>query len=223
MTHRILLVEDDPYLQDGLSELLKLEGYAVTLAGTVREAQAAWDGAGFDLAILDVRLPDGSGLDLCREIKAQSLVPIIFLTANDLESDIVTGLELGADDYITKPFSLAVLRARVNAVLRRNDKGMAQCIGPFRFDFQNMVFYKNETPIELSKTEQKLLNLLVSNANHTVTRDRLIDCIWTNGAAFVDENALSVSINRLRNKLEDNPKKPEFIKTVYGLGYQWES
>lgn len=217
----ILIIEDDLSLSNGIMLSLKSPEFSILQAFNLLEARKYLLEA--DLILIDINLPDGSGLDLCREIKAQSVVPVIFLTANDLESDIVTGLELGADDYITKPFSLAVLRARVNAVLRRNDKGMAQCIGPFRFDFQNMVFYKNETPIELSKTEQKLLNLLVSNANHTVTRDRLIDCIWTNGAAFVDENALSVSINRLRNKLEDNPKKPEFIKTVYGLGYQWES
>ncbi len=216
----ILLVEDDIALSNGIMLSLKGPEFAIRQAFCLDDAKKQLSGA--DLILIDVNLPDGSGLDFCREIKTQSSVPVIFLTANDLESDIVTGLELGADDYITKPFSLAVLRARVNVCLRRSDKDNEMIIGPFRFDFHNMMFYKNEISIELSKTEQKLLNLLVSNANHTVTRDRLIDCIWTNGAAFVDENALSVSINRLRNKLEDNPQKPKFIKTVYGIGYQWD-
>ena len=144
---------------------------------------------------------------------------MIFLTVNDLESDIVTGLESGGDDYITKPFSLAVLRARVNAVLRRNEPGVKS--GGIELDFENMRFYKNGRELELSKTEQRLLRLLSKNPGVTMQRERLIDRIWSDGAEFVDSNALSVAVKRLRDKIEDDPQKPVLIKTVYGIGYVW--
>ena len=148
---------------------------------------------------------------------------MILLTANDMEMDIVTGLESGADDYITKPFSLAVLRARVNAQLRRGAHPQASCveIDAFRFDFDRMDFRKAGQPVELSKTEQKLLRLLVENRGRTLSRAMLVDRIWTDGAAFVEENALSVMVKRLRGKLEDNPSAPKYLKTVYGIGYTW--
>ena len=175
----------------------------------------------FDLLILDVNLPDGSGLDLLREVRQGEAVPVILLTANDLEMDVVTGLESGADDYITKPFSLAILRARVNAQLRRGTKSAWVELDGFRFDFDRMAFWKNGEPIELSKTEQKLLRLLVENRGQTMSRGALVDRIWTDGADFVDENALSVTVKRLRGKLEDDPSSPQYLKTVYGLGYTW--
>ena len=150
-------------------------------------------------------------------------MPVILLTANDLETDIVTGLELGAEDYITKPFSLAVLRARVNAQLRRQAGGAGQVVevGEFIFDFARMEYRKAGRLIELSKTEQKLLRLLVQNRGVTLTRADLVDRVWTDGAAYVDENALSVTVKRLRDKLEDTPSKPKYLKTVYGVGYTW--
>ena len=171
-----------------------------------------------DLVILDVNLPDGSGLDLCREIRKSSHVPIIFLTANDMEIDIVTGLESGADDYITKPFSLAVLRARVNAVTRRRLSDGSQFeFGNYFFDFDNMKFLDDGVPVELSKTEQRLLKLFVQNMGQTLSRELLLQRIWSDGAEFVEENALSVTVKRLRQKLPDAP-----IRTVYGIGYVWE-
>ena len=150
-------------------------------------------------------------------------MPVILLTANDMEMDIVTGLESGADDYITKPFSLAVLRARVNAQLRRGAHPHASCveIDAFRFDFDRMDFRKAGRPVELSKTEQKLLRLLIENRGRTLPRAMLVDRIWTDGAEFVEENALSVTVKRLRGKLEDNPSAPKYLKTVYGIGYTW--
>lgn len=217
---KILLIEDDHALSNGIALSLKSD-YTVLQAASLTEAKDMPEHV--DLIILDINLPDGNGLDFFRSVKDRTNTPVIFLTANDLESDIVAGLEMGADDYITKPFSLAVLRARVNTVLRRCETGGRKALGPFLFDFENMIFTKDGTPFELSRTEQKLLFMLVSNPGQTLTRDRLIDCIWSCGAVFVDENALSVSISRLRNKLEDNPKKPVYIKTVYGIGYQWES
>ena len=151
-------------------------------------------------------------------------MPIILLTANDMETDIVTGLELGADDYITKPFSLAVLRARVKARIRsiENKEFVGYQSERFLFNFQEMTYMVSGKQIELSKTEQKLLRLLIENKGIVLKRSVLIDRIWTDGAEYVDENALSVAIKRLRDKIEDVPTKPQIIKTVYGIGYKWE-
>ncbi|MCI5904445.1 MAG: response regulator transcription factor, partial [Oscillospiraceae bacterium] len=158
------------------------------------------------------------GFDFLREIRGKYDTPVIMLTANDMESDVVFGLEQGADDYITKPFSLAVLRARVNARIRRGNAPQKRFVcGGFVFDFERMEFSADGVPAELSKTEQKLLRILTENAGVTVSRARLVDRIWTDGAEYVDENALSVAVNRLRNKLGAQ----EHIKTVYGVGYVW--
>lgn len=177
-----------------------------------------------DLLILDVNLPDGSGFDLLQEIRRTSDLPVILLTANDLEMDIVSGLEQGANDYITKPFSLAVLRARVNTQLRNRTAQMQKESAKntqiwegsiWKFDFTNMRFTVSGQEVELSKTEQKLLALLVQHVGMTVPRETLMDRIWTDGAVYVDENALSVAIKRLRDKLQAK----EQIRTVYGIGY----
>ncbi|MNN47816.1 Sensory transduction protein regX3 [compost metagenome] len=150
-------------------------------------------------------------------------VPVIFLTANDMESDIVFGFELGCDDYITKPFSLMVLRSRVMAVLRRSDPQREDklILGSMIFDFGRMEFRRQGQQISLSKTEQKLLKVLVSNRGQILTRDQLMEQVWNHEAEFVDENALTVTVKRLRTKIEDDPSAPKFIKTVYGLGYMW--
>lgn len=211
----ILIVEDDKSLNNGIA--LSFSSDKIIQACSISEARKVFNAA-VELIILDVNLPDGSGLDFCREIRTISKVPIIMLTANDMETDVVAGLESGADDYITKPFSLAVLRARVNAVLRRNEPvDNIFKDGSFDFNFETMTFLNNGMAIELSKTEQKLLKLFVNNCGRTLSRDMLIDRIWTNGAEFVEGNALSVAVRRLREKLTDAP-----IKTVYGIGYIWE-
>ena len=212
---KLLVVEDDHALNQGIA--LSLAGETVVQAFCVKEAEKLFDDS-IDLVILDINLPDGSGLDLCREIRKSSSVPIIFLTANDMEIDIVTGLESGADDYITKPFSLAVLRARVNAVTRRrmSEGGLFE-FGNYSFDFDNMKFLDDGMPVELSKTEQRLLKLFVQNVGQTLSRELLLQRIWSDGAEFVEENALSVTVKRLRQKLPDAP-----IRTVYGIGYVWE-
>ena len=218
----ILLIEDDISLSNGIKLALQSPENQIIQCFNIREARQT-DTTEFSLVILDINLPDGNGLDYLQEIKRTCSVPIILLTANDLETDIVMGLELGADDYITKPFSLAVLRARVNARIRSTEK--KETVGyqteRFRFDFQEMTYYVLEDPVELSKTEQKLLRLLVENRGQTVSRGALVDRIWTDGADFVDENALSVTVKRLRVKLEDDPSSPQYLKTVYGLGYTW--
>ena len=220
--HELLLVEDDDALGRGIRLALEGGGLRVTVCHTLAEGRRALEDGAFDLLILDVNLPDGNGLDFLRTLRRDHAAPVILLTANDLETDIVTGLELGADDYITKPFSLAVLRARVNAQLRRGTPAAARYEAEgLSLDFDRMEFQRDGQPVELSKTEQKLLRLLVENRGRTLTRAQLVDRIWTDGAAYVDENALSVTVKRLRDKLEETPSRPRFIKTVYGLGYTW--
>ena len=219
---KLLLVEDDLALGQGVRLALQTEDRPVTLCRTLAQARQALEGEGpFALAILDVNLPDGSGLTFLEEVRGR--LPVILLTANDWETDIVAGLELGAEDYITKPFSLAVLRARVNAQLRRSsgEGGTVVQVGPFTIDIGRMEYRKHGRLVDLSKTEQKLLRLLVQNRGTTLTRADLVDRIWTDGAEYVDENALSVTVKRLRDKLEDTPSKPQYLKTVYGVGYTW--
>ena len=212
---KLLIIEDDKALNDGIA--LSFSGSEVLQAYSLEEARRLID-LKPDLAILDINLPDGSGLDFCREIRGFCQTPVIFLTANDMEIDIVAGLESGADDYITKPFSLAVLRARVNAVLRRKQTdGSVFSQGEFFFDFENMIFRSGDEPAELSKTEQKLLKTLVSNRGVSLSRETLLNRIWSDGPEFVEENALSVTVNRLRKKLPGLP-----VKTIYGVGYTWE-
>lgn len=220
---KILLLEDDAALGSGIQLALQSPAVQITLCPTLEQARRALNQNPFDLLILDVNLPDGSGLELLGQLRKSRDVPVILLTANDMEMDIVTGLESGADDYITKPFSLAVLRARVNAQLRRGAHPRASCveIGAFCFDFDRMDFRKAGQPVELSKTEQKLLRLLIENRGKTLSRAMLVDRLWTDGAEFVEENALSVTVKRLRGKLEDNPSAPQYLKTVYGIGYTW--
>lgn len=221
---KIFLLEDDATLSRGISMALSGPGCAVILADCLTQAQEKLAGPSYDLLILDINLPDGSGLDLLRKLRDQgNETPTILLTANDLELDEVTGLEAGADDYITKPFSLAVLRARVHAQLRRGSRPASAKleVGPFVFDFDKMLYRRDDLEIDLSKTEQKLLRVLVENRGHVVSRSTLVDRVWTDGAEFVEENALSVTVKRLRGKLEKDPAKPEYLKTVYGIGYTW--
>ena len=219
---KILLLEDDTALGSGIQLALENPSVQIRLCRTLAQGKEEAARNAYDLLILDVNLPDGSGLELLRQVRQGSAVPVILLTANDLEMDIVTGLESGADDYITKPFSLAVLRARVNAQLRRGTGKPAYFkLDDFTFDFDAMEFRKNGQSMDLSKTEQKLLRFLVENRGQTLSRATLVDRIWTDGAEYVDENALSVTVKRLRGKLEDDPSSPKYLKTVYGIGYTW--
>ena len=216
---RILLLEDDEALGRGICMALETPSCTVTHCSTCLQAINILQGMVFDLLILDINLPDGSGLELLRTLRQNGTsTPAILLTANDLELDEVTGLEAGADDYITKPFSLAVLRARVNAQLRRSVPVKQDRIelNGFILDFTRMEFSKEGTIIDLSKTEQRLLRLLAENRGRTLPRELLLEKVW-DGGEFVDENALSVAVRRLRGKLGNAP-----IRTVYGVGYTWE-
>ena len=219
---RILIVEDDKGLREGIELALKREDFSFVLCESIAGARDALSvREGFDLILLDLNLPDGSGYELLKEIKNKGNEPVIILTANDLEMDEVRGLELGAEDYITKPFSLMVLRARIDKALKNagKEENRIYRFEDFYFSFEDMQVKKGDEEIILSKTELKLLQFLVENKNRILTRDRLIDKIWTEGAEYVDENALSVTIKRLRDKL----KAQENIKTVYGIGYVWKN
>jgi len=221
--HCILILEDDCALCNGIALALGTQDRSFLLCGTIAEAREKIRSAAPGAFILDIKLPDGSGLDFCRELRSAGYTaPVLMLTANDTELDMVAGFQTGADDYVTKPFSLAVLRARIDALLRRGDysKNTADANG-FMFDFERSRFEKNGEVIELSKTEARLLFLLYSNKGQTLTREQLLEKIWPDGAEYVDENALSVSVLRLRSKLEDEPSNPQFIKTVHGIGYKW--
>ena len=218
---QILIVEDDKDLNLGLYRALKEEKRQIISCCDLHTAREQLLCGIPDLILLDLNLPDGNGIALLKELCKKFNKPaVILLTANDTDEDVVNGLEQGADDYITKPFSLAVLRARVNTQLRRksNEKiDAGYLIGNYAFDFSSQRFSVDKKSVELSKTEQKLLRLLLDNKGHTVERSTLIDHIWTDGADFVDENALSVAIKRLRDKLNAH----RYIKTVYGIGYVW--
>ena len=219
----ILIVEDDRALSQGIRLGLEGEGRRFVQASTLAQGERALEERTFSLVVLDLNLPDGSGLELLRRLRARSALPVLILTANDLELDQVTGLELGADDYVTKPFSLAVLRARVNAQLRRGTPAPSACYEAegLSLDFERMEFRRDGQIVELSKKEQKLLRVLVENRGRTVPRETLLDRVWTDGAEYVEENALSVTVKRLRDKLEERPSKPRLLKTVYGIGYTW--
>ena len=217
-SEQILILEDDIELNRGLCTAFKNDGKSVVSVRTIKSAEEQLSILTPALVLLDINLPDGSGLDLLRKIKSQKPdLPVIMLTANDTDDDIVKGFEYGADDYITKPFSLSVLRARVNSKLKKTtkDEGIIN-IGDYSFDFSQMKFKKGDDILELSKTEQKILKILVLNTGATVRREDLIDKVWTDGSEYVDDNALSVSVKRLRDKLSTDR-----IKTVYGIGYSW--
>ena len=228
MMQQILIIEDDKALNLGLSKALKADDKQIVSAKNLKEAREQLLCGAPALILLDINLPDGSGLSFLQEIRQKDMpdVPVILLTANDTDMDIVNGLELGADDYITKPFSLAVLRARVNTQLKKAEKLLKNAGGKdnvyrteaYEFNFDRMEFLVDGNAVELSKTEQKLLRLFVENEGITLRRELLLEKIWSDGAEYVDENALSVSVKRLRDKL--NAK--ETIKTIYGIGYRWE-
>ncbi len=218
MNANILLVEDDAFLRDGLTELLVNEGCKITAAENARTARAFLGTAAFDLVILDVRLPDGSGLDICREIRsAGKAVPILFLTACDDENEIVAGLDAGADDYVTKPFGTKELLARIRSLLKRTQKSR-YIFGDIVIDAESMSVTRSGENIYVTPTEFQILIRLVKNNGTIVTRSSLLANIWDNDGNFIDDNTLSVHISRLREKIGGKR-----IVTVRGIGYRWEA
>lgn len=220
----IQIVEDDRALSDGIRLALREPELTFIQNTNIRQAKQTFEQEKPELLILDVNLPDGSGYDYLEWMRARSGIPVLMLTANDMEIDEVTGLSLGADDYMTKPFSIAVLRARIQALRRRlGEKNKNAYTGDgFSFDFEKLKFFANGQEIFLSVNEQRLLRLLVDNPGRILTREVLVDRIWGDGE-YVDENALSVTVRRLRAKLEDEETHGSCIQTVYGQGYMWKN
>ena len=222
---RILIVEDDETIALGLEYALKQEGMCAQVCGTIAAAKDALLAQAFDLAILDINLPDGTGYALCRYIKERAQTPVIFLTVHEEEVSAVMGLEMGADDYITKPFRLRELLARVRAVLRRNASAHAPQqieIGPLRILLAQGRVYRHGVEVNLSATEFRLLLALAQHPGQVLSRDQLLARIWDVDGQFIEDNTLSVSIKRLREKIEDDPQAPRLITTVRGLGYRME-
>lgn len=223
MMKRILIVEDDENLSRGITFAFEKDGYSVIKTNTLKTGQVAFNGQNIDIVILDLGLPDGNGMELCKSIREKSNIPVIMLTACDLETDEVSGLMAGADDYITKPFSLSVLRARVEAVLRRMEKRDNHIIqsGAYRLDTTLCKLFKDSEEITISATEFRLLNYFMSNAGQVLTKEQILAALWDNQGNYVDENTLSVNISRLRAKIESDPKNPKTLKTIHGMGYIW--
>jgi two-component system response regulator RegX3 len=223
---RVLVVEDEESFSDALSYMLRREGYEVEIAPTGPDALSAFDRSGADLVLLDLMLPGLSGTEVCRELRSRSHVPIIMVTARDAEVDKVVGLELGADDYVTKPFSSRELVARIRAVLRRGaepDELITSIVeaGPVRMDVERHVVSVDGQPVSMPLKEFDLLELLLRNAGRVLTRGQLIDRVW--GADYVgDTKTLDVHVKRLRAKIEPDPANPKYLVTVRGLGYKFE-
>ena len=222
---RIFFVEDDASLRSGLTFALEKQGYAVTTAATRAEAESLWQAGAFDLVILDVSLPDGSGYDLCRKIRQTSQVPLIFLTAADEETEVIMGLDLGGDDYITKPFKLAVFFSRVNALLRRSAQfpqtGRQLFSGGIAVDLLQQTVTRNGRPVDLTATEYKLLCFLMENPGQVLSADQILGRLWDCEERYIDSSTLTVYIRRLRTKIEEDPAHPQKILTVRGMGYKW--
>lgn len=221
----ILIVEDDWQLNKGIALALKGSDYRCFQCDCIEAARKQWKESPLDLILLDINLPDGSGMDWLNEVRRQSQIPIIIISANNMETDIVVALESGANDYLTKPFGLMVLRARIRVWLReksRENRGVYQT-EEYCFDFNKMEFWANGVPVELSRTEQKLLRKLVENPNLTLSRTALTDEVWSGESEYVNEHALTVVMKRLRAKLGENEGSRSYIRTVYGIGYAWIS
>lgn len=223
---RILLLEDDEALALGVEFTLKDEGYDVVRCSSVSDAEACFNEGKYDIAILDIMLPDGSGYDVCKYIKQKSSIPIIFLTACDEEANVVMGLDIGADDYVTKPFRVRELISRINAVLRRtkakNREAMILKSGDIELNTETATVKKNGVDLSLSSQEYKLLIIFMSNPGSVMSREQVLDKLIEGSGAYFDTNTLSVYIRRIREKIEDDSSNPMYIKTVRGLGYKWD-
>ena len=224
---RLFLLEDDLSLINGLSFALKKQGYDIEVARTTLEAEALWEDEKYDLAILDVSLPDGSGFDFCKKIRRTSKVPIMFLTAADEETDVIMGLDIGGDDYMTKPFKLAIFLSRINALLRRSEDFNTAvtelnsndiCVRLLKGEV-----YKKGQLLELTASEYKLLCLFMEHPNQVLSTEQILGKLWDCNENYIDNNSLSVYIRRLRTKIEDHPGEPKRIITVRGMGYKWNT
>lgn len=222
---RILLLEDDLSLINGLFFAFQKQGFTLEIARTLKEAEELWEDGRYELLVLDVSLPDGTGFEFCQKVRQSSKVPIIFLTASDEEMNIIMGLDIGGDDYITKPFKLGVLMSRINALLRRakdfhfadselNSNGIKV------FLLQGQA-YKNNERLDLTAAEYKLLCFFMKNPNTVLSKEQILDKLWDCEGNYIDSSTLTVYIRRLRMKIEDNPSEPKMLLTVRRMGYKW--
>ena len=223
--NNILLLEDDLSLINGLSFAFKKQGFGLDVARTLKEADAIWADGKYDLLVLDVSLPDGSGFAFCKRVRQVSKVPIIFLTASDEEMNIIMGLDIGGDDYITKPFKLGVLVSRINALLRRA-KDFNSADTELRSNGIKVLLlqgqaFKNGELLDLTAAEYKLLCLFVQNPNVVLSKEQILDKLWDCEGNYIDSSTLTVYMRRLRMKVEDNPSEPKMLLTVRRMGYKW--
>lgn len=222
---RLLLLEDDLSLINGLSFAFKKQGFVLDIARTITEAETLWADGKYDLLVLDVSLPDGSGFEFCQKVRRTSKVPVIFLTASDEEMNIIMGLDIGGDDYITKPFKLGVLISRVNALLRRSRdfaaSGTELSSNGIKVLLLQRQVYKNGVLLDLTAAEYKLLCLFMQNPGVVLSKEQILDKLWDCEGSYIDNNTLTVYMRRLRIKVEDNPSEPQMLLTVRRMGYKW--
>lgn len=220
---KILLVEDDSQITAYLGELLRAEGFDTQIAGSKKEAGECLLAQDFDLVLLDVSLPDGNGFSICAEVKREYEIPVVFLTASGDEYSVVAGLDMGADDYIAKPFRPRELISRIRSVLRRckKEQRILSC-GDLRVNVSSATVTKGEKELFLSALEYRLLLLLLQNKGQILTRNQLLEEIWDASGEYVNDNTLSVYMKRLREKIEENPQSPRLLHTIRGIGYRME-
>lgn len=221
---KILLVEDDGQIASYLGELLRAEGFDTQISGSKKEAGECLLAQAFDLVLLDVSLPDGNGFSICAEIKREYEIPVIFLTASGDEYSVVAGLDMGADDYIAKPFRPRELISRIRSVLRRckKEQRILSC-GDLKVNVSSATVTKGEKELFLSALEYRLLLLLLQNKGQILTRNQLLEEIWDASGEYVNDNTLSVYMKRLREKIEENPQSPRLLHTIRGIGYRMEN
>lgn len=219
---KILIIEDDKDLQEGLCFSLQSEGYQVLTAATAEDGLKIFHGQGCDMILLDCNLPDGNGFDLCSSVKREQDIPILMLTARDTEMDEVKALELGMDDFMSKPFSLAVLKARIKKLLRNDVPKLQMTSGNIMLDKNTCKVYKNGTEINCSKIEYQMLTFFMENEGIVLSKEQILHYVWDSQGNYVEENAVPVNVRRLRAKIEDDPKNPKHLVNVYGIGYIWK-
>lgn len=217
---RLLIIEDDKYLSQGICDVVEKKGYEAISVSTLQETEQI-PLENVNLLLLDCNLPDGDGVEFCKKLRKKSSVPVIFLTARDTECEMVAGFQAGGDDYVAKPFSIAVLLQRIEAVLRRSGERQQECFTykELNVDFSNCTVKRKDKTIRLSVTEYKILELLIKNRGQVLTRQTLLEKIWDCDAKFVDDNTLNVHIRRLRRKIEPDSANPVYVQTVFGIGY----
>ncbi len=220
--YKILIIEDDSDLREGLSFSFSSDGYDVLEIETKAEGLREIEKGGCDLVLLDCNLPDGTGFELCKEVRSYSNIPIIMLTARDTEMDEIRALELGVNDYLSKPFSLGVLKARMKRILQGKEEVEKIVTGSLKIDRSICKVYKRGEEISLSKLEYRLLLYLIENKNHILSKEQILEKLWDSDGKYVDNNTVSVNISRLRTKIEDDISKPKWIQTVHGIGYIWK-